>query len=82
MPPRLHTAVLLSTTGGALSLHRHLVNGYPSSTLLFINIKDKEKAAEHIRWMELAQGQALDIEYGDEIDYSKAQPLRHVIFRG
>ncbi|EHW5648810.1 hypothetical protein K2814_000080 [Escherichia coli] len=65
-----------------LSLHRHLVNGYPSSTLLFINIKDKEKAAEHIRWMELAQGQALDIEYDDEIDYSKAQPLRHVIFRG
>ena len=65
-----------------LSLHRHLVNGYPSSTLLFINIKDKEIAAEHFRWMELAQGQALDIEYGDEIDYSKAQPLRHVIFRG
>lgn len=63
-----------------LTLHQHLVDGHVGSTLLFVNIKDKEKVADHVRWMELEQGQAL--ENGKEIDYSKAQPLLNVIFRG
>ncbi|HGH3389018.1 TPA: hypothetical protein ACJIKV_003682 [Citrobacter freundii] len=63
-----------------LSLHRQLVDEHVGLTLLFVNIKDKEKAADHVRWLELEQGQAL--EYGKEIDYSKAQPLLNVIFRG